>query len=60
LEVVYFTLAAILFYLAADRILNRIERAAGRRFEYRSFYFFGILLALAVIGFWVIRQLGGA
>ena len=59
LEVVYFTLAAVILYLASDRILDQIERAAGRRFEYRSIYFFGILLCLSVVAFWLIRYLTG-
>ena len=59
METVYFTLVAILLYVAADWILNRFEQGAGRRFKYRSLIFFGILLAMALTTFAIIRQLGG-
>ena len=59
MEILYFTLAAILLYMAADWILNRIETAAGRRFEYRSLIFFAILLVMALSAFALIRQLAG-
>lgn len=55
MEIVYFTLTAVILYLASDRILDWIERSAGKRFEYRSIYFFGILATLAVITFWLLR-----
>jgi hypothetical protein len=57
LEVVYYTAAAIILYLVADRIIDTAERMAGRRFEYRTLYFFAVLSALAVVSFYAIRQL---
>ena len=57
MEILYFTLAAILLYVAADWILNRLEQAAGRRFDYRSLIFFAILLAMALVSFSLIRHL---
>jgi hypothetical protein len=57
MEILYFTLAAILLYMGADWILNRIEVAAGRRLEYRSIIFFVILLVMALSSFAIIRQL---
>ncbi len=59
MEILYFTLAAILLYFAADWILSRIETAAGRRFEYRSLIFFAILLIMALTSFSLVRQLTG-
>ena len=59
MNILYFTLTAVLLYLAADWILNRIETAAGRRFEYRSLIFFAILLAMALTAFALIRHLAG-
>ena len=59
MEIIYFTLAAVVLYLAADRILDQIERAAGRRFEQRSLIFFAILLVLAMVSFAVLRHLTG-
>ena len=59
MEILYFTLGAILLYVAADWILNRIEIELGRRLENRSIVFFVILLLMATTSFWVIRQLSG-
>jgi heme O synthase-like polyprenyltransferase len=58
MEIIYFTLAAVFLYLAADWILKRAEQAAGRHFKYRSLVFFAILLTMAVTSFALIRQLG--
>ncbi len=59
MQMLYFTLAAILLYLGADWILNRIEIAAGKRLEYRSLIFFAILLLMALSSFALIRQFTG-
>jgi DMSO/TMAO reductase YedYZ heme-binding membrane subunit len=59
MEIIYFTAAGIILYVAADWILKRMESAAGKRFEYRSLIFFIILLVMAVTSFTIIRQLGG-
>lgn len=48
---VYFTLTAIILYLAADWILRRLEQRAGRVFENRSLVFFALLLSLALVTF---------
>jgi MFS family permease len=56
---VYFTLAAIFLYLLADRLLDLLERRAGRRFEHRSLIFFALLLGSSLATFAVIRQLVG-
>lgn len=47
----YFALVAILLYFLADWVVDRVERAAGRRFEHRSVLFFAVLLALAMLVF---------
>ncbi|MDH5469745.1 MAG: hypothetical protein OEY45_03785 [Gammaproteobacteria bacterium] len=59
MTILYFTLAAIILYLAADWILRRIETAAGRQLEHRSLVFFVILLTMAVTSFGLIRNLTG-
>ncbi len=56
MEIVWLTLTAIVLYVAADRILDYMERRAGRRFEQRSIIFFGLILVLALITFAVIRN----
>jgi len=59
LEIVYFTLVAALLYLSSNWIVERIEIAAGRRFQNRSLLFFGILLTLALVTFSLIRAYTG-
>ena len=59
MEIVYFTLVAALLYLFSNWLLERIEIAAGRRFEYRSLLFFFILLTLATTSFYLIRLYTG-
>ncbi len=59
MEILYFTLVAVILYFGSDWILDRIETAAGRRFEYRTLIFFAILATLAVTSFSLIRALNG-
>ena len=60
LEIIYFTLVAALLYLLCQLDpVDRMEVAAGRRFQYRSVLFFGILLTLALISFYLIRLYTG-
>ena len=54
---VYFTLAAVILYIVADRILDRIEVSRGRRFEHRNLIFFVILATLALSSFTIIQHL---
>ena len=51
----YYTIAGIVLYLAADWILRRLEARAGRIFEYRTLIFFALLAVMAVASFAVIR-----
>ena len=57
MEIVYFTAAAVVLYLASDWILQWLERKRGSRFEQRSLIFFVILLSFALISFALIRTL---
>ena len=59
MEIIDFTLSAILLYMASDWILRRMETAAGKRFEKRSLIFFAILMTMAVTSFALIRNLTG-
>lgn len=52
-----FIAVAIALYFAADRVLDALERRAGRRFESRSIIFFGLLLGFALLAFPLIRHL---
>lgn len=56
---IYFTLVAIGLYLVADRILDALERRAGRRFEQRSLVFFVLLLVLSLVTFAALRRVFG-
>jgi len=58
-ESILFTLAAVGLYMLADWLLERIEVAAGRRFDNRSLIFFAILTVLAVSSFALIRRYTG-
>jgi hypothetical protein len=57
MDIVYFTAIAIGVYLAADWLLDRIERMRGGRFENRQVVFFAIILPLALAAFWLVRGL---
>ena len=57
MQAIYFTLTAIALYWLSSWLLDQVERRAGRRFEYRSFYFFFLLLGLALVAFAIIRRL---
>ncbi|RPH59957.1 MAG: hypothetical protein EHM83_15075 [Burkholderiales bacterium] len=59
MDIVYFTLTAIVLYVVADRLLDAMERRAGRRFGQRSLIFFALLLAMSLVSFAVIRNLLG-
>lgn len=59
MDIVYFTAVAIGLYFGADWLLERIERARGKRFENRQVVFFLIILPLALLSFWLARALSG-
>lgn len=59
MQAVYFTLVAAILYLVSNWVVERLEIAAGRRFQYRSLLFFGILLILALTIFYLIRLYTG-
>lgn len=59
MEFILFTVVAVVLYVVADRIVDAIEVRVGRRFEYRTLYFFGILLFLALVAFSLINAIGG-
>ncbi len=56
MAILYYTLAGIVLYLAADWILDRIEIRRGARFDNRSLIFFAILLVLALTSFQLIQH----
>jgi hypothetical protein len=60
MSAIYFTLVAAILYLFSDWVLQRVEAAAGRRFEHRSLLFFCILLTLALASFTFIGHMTDA
>jgi hypothetical protein len=59
METIYFLIAGIALYFGSDWILDRIERARGSRFKHRDAIYFGIILTLAMISFYLINSIGG-
>lgn len=59
MSMVYFTIVAIILYVTADWLLERVEVAAGRRLKNRSLIFFVILMTLAVSSFSLIQHYTG-
>lgn len=57
MEMLYYTLAAIILYVVSDYILNSIEFRMGKRLPNRSFVFFIIITILALVSFSVIRTI---
>lgn len=48
MEILYYTVIAVVLYFLSDWLLERIETAYGRRFRFRSLIFFVIILVLAL------------
>jgi hypothetical protein len=59
MSMVYFTIVAIILYVTADWLLERVEVAAGRRLKNRSLIFFVILMTLALSSFSLIQHYTG-
>ena len=59
MEIVVFTIVAVVLYFVSDAILDRIEIALNRRLQYRNVVFFVLLLGLALLSFWLIRMVFG-
>jgi len=55
MEIILFTVVAVLLYLVSDWIVQRIEVAVGRRLEHRTLLFFALLGVLALTSFSLIR-----
>jgi hypothetical protein len=60
LEILLFTVVAVVLYLVADRLLVAIETRRGAPLGNRTLVFFVILLGLALSTFALIRAFVGA
>lgn len=56
MQIVLFTVVAVVLYVVSDRILVALELRAGRRFDNRSLIFFAILLVLAIVSFSLVQR----
>lgn len=56
-EVIYFTITALLLYVAADKALDTVERMRGARFENRSMIFFAIIVVLSIGTFEILQRM---
>ena len=57
MEIVVFTLNAIVIYFVSDWIVGFIERRRGGILPQRQVEFFVIILALALVSFQMLKQL---
>ena len=60
MEILVFTLNAILVYFLSDWILRRIERRRGGLLKHRQLVFFAIICVLALSSFEILKRLFGA
>ena len=56
MEMIYFTIVAIVLYMLSDWILNKIEIKRGERLANRSVVFFFIIISLSVVTFTAIQS----
>jgi len=59
MEILIFTLNAIIIYFLADRIVRVLETKKGAVLKNRQVVFFGVFLALALISFNLLPKLLG-
>ncbi|MDH4056300.1 MAG: hypothetical protein OEW73_11430 [Gammaproteobacteria bacterium] len=57
MEILIFTLNAIVIYLLADWIIREIEKRRGEVLKQRQVIFFVVFLAMALISFEVLQAL---
>ena len=58
MEVLLFTLVAIILYLVSDGLVKAIEKQKGELLENRSIIFFIIIFTLAVTTFYLLQTYG--
>ncbi len=57
MNILIFTLNAIVIYLASDWIIRRIEEKRGEVLKQRQFVFFVVFLILALVTFSILQRL---
>ena len=56
MEILYFTVTAVILYVVSDMLVNQIEKMRGERMKNRSLVFFAIIMILAVTSFNLIEH----
>lgn len=59
MEVLVFTLNAVVIYLLSDWIVRQLELRRSESLKHRQIYFFVIFLVLALVSFRLLRTLLG-
>lgn len=59
MELIVFTVIAVVLYFVADRIVLVVEHRRGARLQHRTLLFFGLLLGMALVVFPLLRRLFG-
>ncbi len=59
MEIVVFTLNAIVIYLLSDWIVRMIERRRGEVLKQRQVVFFAVFLVLVILSFSILKKLFG-
>lgn len=57
MEIIWFTLTAIMLYLMSDWILRQIEKRRDKPFANRGVVFFLIIFPLALIAFEILERI---
>jgi surface polysaccharide O-acyltransferase-like enzyme len=57
MEILLFTLNAIVIYLLADWVVRTMETRRGEALKHRQAVFFGVFLVLVLLSFKVLRTL---
>lgn len=60
MEILIFTLNAIVIYLASDWIVRRLEQARDAPMKQRQLVFFAVFLVLALLSFELLRRVFAA
>lgn len=60
MDILIFTLNAIVIYLVSDHIVRALERRRGSPLEHRQAVFFVIFLVLALVTFQILQRVLGA
>lgn len=55
MDILIFMVTGLGVFAVADVALDRIEQALGHALPYRSLVFFGLMMGLGSLAFWMVR-----